>query len=116
MPDLASLDFAARLGGRVSEFTFDAPIGWEHDQITVKAVGQLRAGVYNPTADVWAIRKRGWVLNRAQEWELEPLPSSRDDDFMVRCRFTLEDALHRARLALEADNAERAKQEARNLV
>lgn len=29
----------------------------------------------------------GWVLARDGEWEWEPQPSSRDDDFMARTRF-----------------------------
>jgi hypothetical protein len=27
------------------------------------------------------------VLNKLGEWEFEPLPSSRDDDFLSRCRY-----------------------------
>jgi hypothetical protein len=100
-------DFATRLGARVASYTFDPPLGYEHEQIEVRHTGKVIDGQWRPDADVWAIRKRGWCLNRAQEWEYEPLPSSRDDEFMERCRFTRDDALHRARLALEADNLAR---------
>lgn len=36
---------------------------------------------------LYAIRKRGWVLNRRGKWEYEPIPSSRTDAFLKRCRF-----------------------------
>ncbi len=35
----------------------------------------------------WAIRRNGSCLNNEGEWEYEPMPSSRDDDFMARCRY-----------------------------
>ena len=35
----------------------------------------------------WAIRYDGSVLNKNGEWEWEPQPSSRDDDFINRTRF-----------------------------
>ena len=42
----------------------------------------------------WAIRHGGDCLNRDGDLEYEPLPSSRDADFMRRCRFaTAEEAL-----------------------
>lgn len=37
--------------------------------------------------DRWAVRCRGNVLSRGGEWEWEPSPSNRDDDFLARCRF-----------------------------
>lgn len=44
--------------------------------------------------DKWAINDGGSCLSREGEWEWEPLPSSRDDDFISRCRFdTPEEAL-----------------------
>lgn len=47
----------------------------------------------------WAVCWMGDVLNRSGEWEWEMQPSSRDDDFFQRCRFTGEEA---KRLAVEA--------------
>ena len=42
---------------------------------------------------LWAVTYFGDVLNRGGEWEWEPLPSSRDDDFIARTRFcSIEDA------------------------
>jgi hypothetical protein len=35
----------------------------------------------------WAVCLGGNVLNKEGEWEWEPQPSSRDDDFFKRCRF-----------------------------
>ena len=37
--------------------------------------------------DKWSVRRSGECLNKRGEWEWEPMPSSRDDDFMARCRF-----------------------------
>lgn len=43
----------------------------------------------------WAIRRLGFTLNRDGEWEFEPQPSSRDDDYMQRNRYmTITEALH----------------------
>ena len=41
---------------------------------------------------LWAVRRGGNVLGRDGEWEYEPLPSSRDDDFFARFRFATIDA------------------------
>ena len=49
--------------------------------VTLDRVRQLEG------RDLWAIREAGFVLDRNGEWEYEPLPSSRDEDFLVRCRF-----------------------------
>lgn len=35
----------------------------------------------------WAIRQGGNCLGRQGEWEYEPSPSSRDEEFFQRCRF-----------------------------
>ena len=50
---------------------------------------------YIRNLQVAARRPNGWaiidgtnyVLNRDGEWEYEPMPSSRDDDFFTRCRW-----------------------------
>jgi hypothetical protein len=36
---------------------------------------------------LYAVAWRGRVANREREWEFEPIPSSRDEDFICRCRF-----------------------------
>lgn len=36
---------------------------------------------------LWAVKKGNCVLNREGEWEYEMLPSSRDEEFIARCRF-----------------------------
>ena len=44
--------------------------------------------------DRWAVRRWGSVLARTGEFEREPMPSSRDDAFLERCRFeSVADAL-----------------------
>ena len=37
--------------------------------------------------DKWAIRQGGMCLSVDGDWEYEPMPSSRDDEFLQRCRF-----------------------------
>lgn len=45
-------------------------------------------------ADRWAVRDGGVCITREIESEYEPLPSSRTDEFLARCRFdTFEEAL-----------------------
>jgi len=42
----------------------------------------------------WAVRRNGRCLNTDGKWEYEPMPSSRDDEFLARCRFsTVREAL-----------------------
>ena len=36
----------------------------------------------------WAVREGGCVLSKSGEWETEPIPSSRDDEFLARARFS----------------------------
>ncbi|PLC06351.1 hypothetical protein CY658_04780 [Variovorax sp. RO1] len=40
---------------------------------------------------LWAVRRSGDVLNKQGEWEWEPRPSLRDDDFLARARFATAD-------------------------
>lgn len=48
----------------------------------------------DPTARVWAIKgDTGSVYSKEELWEYEPLPSSRDEEFFERCRYTLDEAL-----------------------
>jgi hypothetical protein len=36
---------------------------------------------------LFAVRLHGRCLNNQGKWEIEPLPSSRDESFIKRCRF-----------------------------
>jgi hypothetical protein len=49
----------------------------------------------------WAVKNFACVLNADGLWEWEPQPSSRDDDFISRTRFSLDEAFTRARSASE---------------
>lgn len=42
--------------------------------------------------DRWAVMWMGECWN-GSDWEYEPLPSNRPDDFLDRCRFPLDDAV-----------------------
>ena len=51
----------------------------------------------------WAVRLDGDCLSRTGEWEWEPMPSGRDDDFLARCRFdTDQEAIDAAARAVAA--------------
>ena len=62
---------------------------------------------------LWSVTHLGNCLNRNSEWEHEPLPSSRDNDFFDRCRvFSPEEAhSHWARLPENAQYAAAMPQE-----
>ena len=48
----------------------------------------------NPQGDCWAVIKRGrLVLNHDGEWEYEPQPSSRTEEFLKRCRWDRDEAI-----------------------
>lgn len=50
---------------------------------------------------LWAVRFNGSVLNKQGEWEWEPMPSSRDDEFLARCRWdSAEEAIAAAKVAI----------------
>jgi hypothetical protein len=53
----------------------------------------------------WAVCHPGEVLNADGEWEWEPQPSSRTDEFIARTRFTFAEAVKRAR-ALQSKKPE----------
>lgn len=40
----------------------------------------------------WAVSNGSGVYNRLGEWEYEPMPSSRTDEFFARTRYSLEEA------------------------
>lgn len=50
----------------------------------------------------WAVVDGPFVLNRDGEWEHEPLPSSRTEEFLARARFDLEEAFEAAAQTLSA--------------
>ena len=50
-------------------------------------IGELRICQRNHDPDTWAIVDTGWVLNHDGDWEMEPMPSNRTDEFIQRCRW-----------------------------
>lgn len=44
----------------------------------------------------WAVRRGCACLNSDGEFEFEPTPSGRDDDFLTRCRFESAEAAYQA--------------------
>jgi hypothetical protein len=76
----------------------DDPYGGESWSIDVQFAGASRLGKPKPPDQWWAVRLRGhWCLSRARTWDVEPLPSERDEDWLAEHRFSLEDALERAK-------------------
>jgi hypothetical protein len=69
------------LGVDVSAFTVAVSEDRYADDITVQRARQISG------PPLWAVRYRGQVLNQQGEWEWEPMPSSRTDEFLARCRF-----------------------------
>ncbi|BDC37721.1 hypothetical protein PTKU15_10180 [Paraburkholderia terrae] len=52
---------------------------------------------------LWKAKRGSECLNKDGGWEYEPIPSSRDDAFLGRCRFsTAEEAIAAARAGIEA--------------
>lgn len=47
--------------------------------------------------DAWAVCRMRETLNAAGKWEWEPSGSNRDDDYLARSRFPLEEALELAK-------------------
>lgn len=75
-------------------------------------IASLRIAAYDAGEDVrieaakqtsgttlWAVRRHGACLAADGKWEYEPLPSSRDDDFLARCRYPTAQAALDALLA-----------------
>lgn len=55
------------------------------DEVTIEERQQMDGPA------LWCVAWRGRVLNRAGQWEYEPIPSEREDDFLERCRFASAD-------------------------
>ena len=53
---------------------------------------RLESSKQRDGTDLWAIRERGYCLNKNGEWEYEPLPSSRTKAFIKFCRWESADA------------------------
>ncbi|BCY18672.1 hypothetical protein hrd7_25210 [Leptolinea sp. HRD-7] len=47
----------------------------------------LRDAIQRDGTVLWKIVDPPFVLNTSGQWEYEPMPSSRDDAFLKRCRF-----------------------------
>lgn len=67
-----------------------------HEWITVVLTCVAGGGPHKPPEDTWAVRKGALCLNEAMEWEYEPIPSSRDEDFYSRTRWDLDEAIEHA--------------------
>lgn len=67
--------------------------------IEVQYAGAFRWGEPRPEDQQWAVRLRGHsCLSKSKAWDIESIPSQREDDWLVEHRFDLPTAL---RLAAE---------------
>jgi hypothetical protein len=72
----------------------DAPVP---ERIVVQLACLAGEGPGRPPFDLWAVRKRRWCLGKDDKWRLEPTWAGRDAVFLAQCRFSLDEALDRAR-------------------
>lgn len=80
------------VGVEVASYSIE--IGAPYGQIAIERTSQMD-GSY-----LWKAKRGSDCLNKSGEWEYEPQPSSRDDEFMTRCRFaTANEAIAAARAA-----------------
>lgn len=75
----------------------------ELEKLLAKAVKfEIGEDIYvEKRSALWAVIRNGFCLNTDDEFEYEPFPSSRTEEFFQRTRFELNDALHRASEALK---------------
>ena len=57
------------------------PSSYDHREIRI--VEQVQ----RDGSTLYAVKEGPWAANHSGEWEYEPLPSSRDDAYLARCRF-----------------------------
>ena len=105
VPDDATTDWIARqtrLCTLAADMALEAryPAGFEPVEFLVGEAMWVKAAYQRGGARKWKIA-RGFdeVLNKQGQWEDEPIPSSRTDDFLARCRF---DSLEECATAIRA--------------
>lgn len=72
---------APTIRARITEVTYE--VEGSPDPVAITAA--WRGG------EAYAVARGGFVWN-GDEWEYEPRPSSREDDFLARTRFTYDEA------------------------
>lgn len=67
--------------------------------LKVEYTGAFRWAEPRPEDQQWAVRMRShWCLSKSKKWDMESIPSEREDDWLLEHRFDLPTAL---RLAAE---------------
>lgn len=75
----------------ISCYAIPTSDGQYADEILIQRTRQIEG------PPLWSVRLNGDCLNKSGEWEREPMPSSRDDEFLERCRFsTAQEAINAA--------------------
>ena len=70
---------AARTGVVIDAYAI--PVEDYRTEIKIQRMRQIEGPA------LWKVARNGDCLNKSGEWEYEPMPSSRDDEFLARCRF-----------------------------
>lgn len=85
------------------------PISFEVAKIDRNETITIDRMVRTDGSVLWSIVWIGYVFNKGGEWEYDPLPSSRDDEFLARCRWdSFDAAVAMAKIAAQGriDNAQ----------
>lgn len=61
--------------------TFSIDFNDEFHPVQIQQYRQIEA------LPLWGVTSGGRVLNQSGNWEYEPKPGDRDDEFLLRCRF-----------------------------
>jgi hypothetical protein len=84
---IAELEKDAERWANVTEFDL-GPREGHGNHWSNRLLVQRREGFKLPKQPyMWAVKWDSYNLTRNGEWEYEPIPSERDEDFYSRCRF-----------------------------
>jgi hypothetical protein len=86
--------------GRVAVEAYAIPAQRGRSPIRIERARRATGG------DLWKVMRDGDCLTRMGEWEWEPMPSSRDDEFISRCRFDDVESAVQAALAVQEERHE----------
>lgn len=90
---------------RVGSWTYEVnSVSLSKDQRTLIEVEAQRRRQRDGSS-LWAVKRLSACLNTDGQWEIEPIPSSRDDAFIARCRYRSLDEAVSAYMKSETGNS-----------
>ena len=106
---ILSLPVSPRLPqAKIASYALGEPTN-PFDQVTLEAMPQRDGRL------LWAIRNASRsCLNKSGQWEFEPMPSSRDDAFLQRCRWDTPEKAYKAWEKTLAPKAEKPRKPRRD--